>query len=112
VHGESEFGLHPQPFGTAVLEISTPPQMFPAPSKAGKKSFCITHSVLSLSFPAALQLFTPLNSQQSIPTESQKPQVQSIHIRVGDNWQNVLSGQASQGFSGAVQVQSVFIILP
>ena len=57
---------------------------FKPPSKAGKKSFCITHSLLFASDPVALQLFTPLNSQQSVSLESQKPQVRSMYIRVGE----------------------------
>jgi hypothetical protein len=110
VQGEADFGLHPQPLGTAVLEISTPPHTFPEPMNAGKKSLFIPQSLL-LPGPV-LQLFTPLKSQHSDPPESQKPQLQSMHMRVGKVWQYVLSGHASQGFPGTVQVQSGFIIVP
>ncbi len=58
VQGVTLFGLQPHPLGTAVREISTPPQVFPEPIKAGKKSFCIEQSLLSPG--PALQLLTPL----------------------------------------------------
>ncbi len=58
VHGVARFGLHPQPLGVAVFDISTPLQMLPEPENAGKKLLASLHSLLS---PGPdLQLLIPL----------------------------------------------------
>ncbi len=54
----------------------------------------------------------PLEEQHWDPPISQKPQSQSMHIKVGEVWQKVFSGHAAQGLSRAVHPHSGVMNVP
>ena len=83
---------------------------------------CDSHALQSSHIPNAKSddlshttdwhVLASLLSQHASPPDSQKPQLQSMHMRTGHIWHIVFVGHASQGFIVCVQVQSCFMNMP